>query len=137
MSMEYDVAIVGSGPTGLTLANLLGLNGIRTVLIERNLETVREPRAVSIDDESLRTMQATGLIDDILKNVAQDYGSLYFTARGQQFAAVMPSTREYGFPRRSAFQQPKLEASLREGLSRFGERHLSVRKHIWRFHRTG
>jgi 3-(3-hydroxy-phenyl)propionate hydroxylase len=64
-------------------------------------------------------MQAIGLIDDVLKNVAQDYGSLYFTARGQQFAAVTPSTREYGFPRRSAFQQPKLEASLREGLSRF------------------
>jgi 3-(3-hydroxy-phenyl)propionate hydroxylase len=119
MGVEYDVAIVGSGPTGLTLANLLGLNGIRTVLIERNLETVREPRAVSIDDESLRTMQAIGLIEDVLKNVAQDYGSLYFTAGGQQFAAVTPSTREYGFPRRSAFQQPKLEASLREGLSRF------------------
>jgi 3-(3-hydroxy-phenyl)propionate hydroxylase len=119
MSSTCDVVIVGSGPTGLTLANLLGLNGIRTVLIERNLETVREPRAVSIDDESLRTMQATGLIDEVLRDVALDYGSLYFTPGGHQFAAVTPVTREYGFPRRSAFRQPKLEAALRQGLARF------------------
>jgi 3-(3-hydroxy-phenyl)propionate hydroxylase len=119
MSRICDVAIVGSGPTGLTLANLLGLNGIQTVLIERNLETVREPRAVSIDDESLRTMQATGLIEEVLRNAALDYGALYFTPGGHQFAAVTPATREYGFPRRSAFRLPILEASLREGLSRF------------------
>src|SRR5580698_1830338 len=119
MSSPCDVVIVGSGPTGLTLANLLGLNGIRTVLIERNLETVREPRAVSIDDESLRTMQSTGLIDEVLRDVALDYGSLYFTPGGHQFAAVTPVTREYGFPRRSAFRQPKLEATLRQGLARF------------------
>src|ERR1700744_4166787 len=103
MQVAYDVAIVGAGPTGLTLANILGLAGVRTVLIERNAGTVQEPRAVSIDDESLRTMQAIGLIDHVLKDVAQDYGSLYFTARSQQFAAVVPSTREYGFPRRRAF----------------------------------
>jgi 3-(3-hydroxy-phenyl)propionate hydroxylase len=119
MQIAYDVAIVGAGPTGLTLANILGQAGVRTVLIERNPGTVQEPRAVSIDDESLRTMQAIGLIDNVLKDVAQDYGSLYFTAGGRQFAAVMPSTREYGFPRRSAFRQPDLEATLREGLKRF------------------
>jgi 3-(3-hydroxy-phenyl)propionate hydroxylase len=116
---ECDVAVVGAGPTGLTLCNLLGQAGLRVVLIERNMTTVQEPRAVSIDDEALRTMQSAGLIEEVLKDVALDYGSHYFTAEGACFAKVEPKTREFGYPRRSAFTQPKLEAVLREGLSRF------------------
>lgn len=33
---DYDVAIVGLGPVGAVLANLLGLAGIRTVVLERD-----------------------------------------------------------------------------------------------------
>ncbi|RAI40105.1 bifunctional 3-(3-hydroxy-phenyl)propionate/3-hydroxycinnamic acid hydroxylase, partial [Rhodoplanes roseus] len=114
-----DVAIVGAGPTGLTLANLLGRAGVSVVLVERNEGTVREPRAVSIDDESLRTLQAAGLIDAVLADVALDYGSRYFGPDGRRFLAVEPSGRDYGFPKRNAFEQPRLEATLRAGLSRF------------------
>ena len=116
---DCDVVIVGAGPTGLTLANILGQAGVATLLVERNPDTVQEPRAVSIDDETLRTMQGIGLIDDVLANVALDYGSYYHTAAGRRFATVAPTTREYGFPRRNAFTQPKLEATLRAGLARF------------------
>ncbi len=119
--MECEVAIVGAGPVGLTLANLLGDAGIRVVLIERNTTTVQEPRAVSIDDESLRTMQAAGLVDEVLADVALDYGSHYFTPAGVCFAKVEPTTREFGFPRRNAFTQPRLEATLRRGLERYAQ----------------
>jgi 3-(3-hydroxy-phenyl)propionate hydroxylase len=114
-----DVAIVGSGPTGLVIANLLGQAGVNAVLIERNASTVPAPRAVSIDDESLRTMQAIGWIDEVLKDVALDYGAHYFTPKGVCFAKVEPASREYGYPRRSAFLQPELEATLLEGVKRF------------------
>ncbi len=117
--IDCEVAIVGAGPVGLTLANLLGDAGIRVVLIERNPTTVQEPRAVSIDDEALRTMQAAGLVDQVLADVAQDYGSHYFTPGGICFAKVEPATREFGFPRRNAFTQPRLEATLRGGLARY------------------
>jgi len=112
--------VVGAGPTGLTLANLLGQQQIPAILIERNLSTVTEPRAVSIDDESLRTMQAIGLHEQVLQNVVRGYGVHYFTKPGGRcFGKVQPSTAEYGFPRRNAFRQPLLEATLREGLARF------------------
>ena len=124
-SEPYEVAIAGAGPTGLVTAALLGLAGIRTLLIERNAGTVNEPRAVSIDDESLRTMQACGLIDEVLANVAQDYGSIYVDPEGAEFARVMPTLKDYGYPRRNAFRQPILEATLRDGLSRFP--HVDVR----------
>jgi 3-(3-hydroxy-phenyl)propionate hydroxylase len=119
-SISCDVVVVGGGPTGLTVANILGQAGVRTVLVERNTHTVREPRAVSIDDESLRTMQGIGLIDAVIRDAALDYGSHYYTPAGTLFVKVEPITREYGFPRRNAFTQPKLEATLREALSRFG-----------------
>lgn len=116
---HHQVAIVGSGPTGLTLANLLGLAGIDVVLIERNPTTVREPRAVSIDDESLRTMQALGLADEVLSEIVPGYGSHYFSPRGIRFAIVEPTGTPYGYPRRNAFRQVFLEEQLRRGLARF------------------
>ena len=113
------IAIVGAGPTGLTLANLLGVYGIRCVLIERNAATVHEPRAVSIDDESLRTMQALGLADTVMAETVAGYGSHYYSARGRLFAKVQPTEQPYGFPRRNAFRQPILERQLRAALARF------------------
>ncbi len=122
---RFDVAIVGSGPTGLTLANLLGTMGVRTVLVERNATTVQEPRAVSIDDESLRTMQAAGVIEEVQRFLVPGYGSHYYTPGGVCFAKVQPTGRPYGYPRRNAFRQPILEQQLRDALARFA--HVTTR----------
>jgi 3-(3-hydroxy-phenyl)propionate hydroxylase len=118
-STHFPVAIVGGGPTGLTLANLLGVYGVETLVIERNAATVHEPRAVSIDDESLRTMQAAGLVDEVMSQTVAGYGSHYYSAKGRCFAKVQPTEVPFGFPRRSAFRQPILERQLREALDRF------------------
>jgi 3-(3-hydroxy-phenyl)propionate hydroxylase len=118
--LTAPVLVVGAGPTGLTLANLLGRYGVETILIERNVSTVQEPRAVSIDDESLRTMQAAGMIDEVAKDVILGgYGYHYFTRHGHRFAAVLPTAADYGYPRRCPFQQPLFEATLRQGLARY------------------
>ena len=114
-----DVVIVGAGPAGLATANYLGLAGIRAVLIERNPGTVDEPRAVSIDDESLRSMQTLGLVDRVVARTLPGYGSRYYSPGQREFARVKPTTVEFGHPRRSAFHQPELEATLLDGLKRF------------------
>lgn len=113
-----EVLIVGAGPTGLTLANLLGGYGVSTVLVERNAGTVDEPRAVSIDDESMRTMQAIGLDGAVEAIVARGYGSRYFGPNRDLFLTVDPVSRDYGFDKRNGFQQPELEAVLAAGLAR-------------------
>jgi len=118
-SAHFPVVIIGSGPTGLTLANLLGQLRVRTLLVERNLTTVQEPRAVSIDDESLRTMQSVGLVDEVMRQVVPGYGSHYHGPDRRCFARVEPTGRPYGYPRRNAFRQPILEAQLQHGLARF------------------
>lgn len=116
---EYDVVIAGAGPTGLALANFLGRDGVRTLLVERNPTTVAEPRAVSIDDESLRTVQAIGLADGLVPDLNLGYGVHYFGRGRTPFLVVEPTTLEFGWPKRNAFRQPILEARLRDGLARF------------------
>lgn len=118
--LEVDVAVVGAGPTGLALANLLGGMGVSVALIERNLTTVQEPRAVSIDDESMRTMQAAGLAEAVEQIVARGYGSRYLSPAHDLFLTVEPTSRDYGFDKRNAFQQPELEALMRGGVDRYG-----------------
>ncbi len=119
LKSRYPVVIVGAGPTGLTLANLLGVYGIECIIIERKAATVHEPRAVSIDDESLRTMQAAGVVDEVFAQTVAGYGSDYHSAGGTCFARVQPTGQPYGYPRRNAFRQPILERQLREALARF------------------
>jgi 3-(3-hydroxy-phenyl)propionate hydroxylase len=110
----WPVVVVGAGPNGLTTANLLARYGVDVLLVERNETTVQEPRAVSIDDESLRTMQAIGVVDAVLPRVVLGYGSDYFSAGGSCFLRVRPTAKEYGYPRRNAFRQPIFEQQLRD-----------------------
>ncbi len=113
-SKVWPVVVVGAGPNGLTVANLLARYGVDVLLIERNETTVQEPRAVSIDDESLRTMQAIGVVDTVVSRVVLGYGSDYFSAGGSCFLQVRPTGMEYGYPRRNAFRQPVFEQQLRD-----------------------
>ncbi len=118
---RYPVVIVGAGPAGLALANLLARHGIEILVVERNASTVHEPRAVSIDDESLRTMQAAGLVETVRQTIVPGYGSHYLSPGGICFAKVEPTGTPYGYPRRNAFRQPILERQLRDGLARFAQ----------------
>lgn len=119
MTEMLDAVIVGAGPTGLMLANILGAEGLRVLVVERNTATVQEPRAVSIDDESLRTLQSVGLLETAMHDIVPGYGSTYLTSSGRCFLRVRPNEQPYGHPRRNAFRQPILERQLRKGLERY------------------
>lgn len=114
---HYAVAVVGAGPTGLILAHLLARQGVRVVLIERGASVVNEARAVTIDDESLRTLQATGTLDRILPDIVQGYGVHYYSWRQSLFARIEPHSTEYGYPKRNAFRQPLLVQELAAALA--------------------
>jgi 3-(3-hydroxy-phenyl)propionate hydroxylase len=116
---RYSVVVVGAGPTGLVLASLLGKYGVDTLLVEANPATVGEPRAVSIDDESLRLVQQMGLLEIVGKDLVSGYGSEYRSPSGRVFLKVKPTEEPYGHPRRNAFRQPIFEAQVRQGLTRY------------------
>ncbi|GGH54483.1 3-(3-hydroxy-phenyl)propionate/3-hydroxycinnamic acid hydroxylase [Comamonas phosphati] len=116
---ECDVLIVGAGPVGLTLANTLGLAGISVLVIEKLDKIIDYPRAIGIDDESLRAMQAAGLAEQVQAHITPDHWMRFYTASGQCFASIEPRTDEFGWSRRNAFIQPQVDAILYAGLDRF------------------
>jgi 3-(3-hydroxy-phenyl)propionate hydroxylase len=117
---QTQVLIVGGGPTGLTLANLLGTEGVNTVLIERNPGCVPEPRAIGLDGESLRTLQACGLVDTVLPTIREGFIADYVNGQGEFLFSVDLNPRPYGFCLQNSFDQPTLERQLLAGLQRFG-----------------
>lgn len=114
-----DVIIVGAGPVGLTLANYLGLSGVRVLLIEKLDRLIDYPRAIGIDDESLRLLQAVHLIDDVVPHTTPHHSQRFLTAGGRLFASFQPTTLDFGWPRRNAFIQPETDKILLKGLDRF------------------
>jgi 3-(3-hydroxy-phenyl)propionate hydroxylase len=116
---RVDVAVVGAGPCGALMANMLGQYGIKTALIDRSAAIVEYPRAVGIDDESLRAMQLAGLADAVVVDTIANVPLRLFDRKGRCVADVRPSTKEFGWSRRNIFMQQNLERELRHGLSRF------------------
>ena len=60
-STVFDVAVVGLGPTGATLANLLGSAGLSVLVIEKEGAIYPLPRAIHFDGEVMRVFQSAGL----------------------------------------------------------------------------
>ena len=61
----FDVAIIGYGPVGATLANQLGQAGWRVAVIERETTIYPLPRAIHFDGEVMRIFQNIGLADEV------------------------------------------------------------------------
>ncbi|PIT03678.1 3-(3-hydroxyphenyl)propionate hydroxylase [Bradyrhizobium nitroreducens] len=118
---EFDVVIVGCGPVGATLANLLGLCGVRTLVLEREARSYHLPRAVHFDDECMRVFQTIGLADAILPHVILSPGMLFLDADGKMLLDwSRPQTpTPMGWNLSYRFHQPDLEDVLIGGLGRF------------------
>lgn len=116
---QADVAILGAGPVGLTIANYLGTQGVSVVVVEKLDQLIDYPRAIGIDDEALRTIQSLGLVEQVLPHTTPHHAMRFLTPGGRCFADIQPMTDEFGFSRRNAFIQPQVDAVLLQGLERF------------------
>lgn len=120
---RFDVAIVGLGPTGATLANLLGICGLSVLVLEREAEAYHLPRAVHFDDEVMRVFQTLGLAEEIAQTVRVNPGMRFVDAAGK-LLLDWPRPREVGpqgWHASYRFHQPDLEKILRAGLERFDQ----------------
>jgi 3-(3-hydroxy-phenyl)propionate hydroxylase len=114
-----DVLVVGAGPVGLTLANILGLQGVRTLVVDERDTLIDYPRGVGLDDEALRTFQSIGLVDRILPHTVPNQILRFVDAKRRVLAEMAPPDARFGWPKRNGFVQPLVDAQLLCGLDRF------------------
>lgn len=112
---QSDVAIIGCGPVGATLAHLLAQQGLTARVIEREPGAYHLPRAVHFDDEVMRVFQGIGLAEAILPQTRLSPGMRFLDPEGRLLLdwsrpmAVGPQ----GWNASYRFHQPGLEAVLR------------------------
>ncbi|MEU9410216.1 bifunctional 3-(3-hydroxy-phenyl)propionate/3-hydroxycinnamic acid hydroxylase [Streptomyces sp. NPDC048281] len=116
---EYDVAVIGYGPTGVTAANLLGGLGLRVVVVERDAEVFSRARAISTDEEVIRIWQRTGLAERLKADMLAGRPLDFVDARGRTLLSADPAPRGHGHPSQMFVYQPALEQVLREGADRY------------------
>jgi len=120
-SEVVDVIVVGCGPVGALAANYLGMQGVRTLIIERDLMMYSQPRAFSCDDEAQRNFQAAGLTGPFAVQLWPCQGIDYVDGQKRVLGSVPLGELDFGVghPAISFFNQPQLETVLRAALRRF------------------
>lgn len=113
MSHAYDVALVGYGPVGETLAIFLAERGWRVGVFEKQPAPYPLPRAVHFDHETARILQAAGIADEFagLTESADVYE--WRNAAGQTLLRFESRAAGLsGWPDGNMFPQPGLERAL-------------------------
>jgi 3-(3-hydroxy-phenyl)propionate hydroxylase len=105
---DYQVVVVGFGPTGAVATSLLGKRGIRTLAIDRLRTVYDKPRAIAMDHEILRLLDNLGIADRILPHVAPFPASQHFGATGQLIRRIdmVPEPYPLGYTPTMVFTQP-------------------------------
>ncbi len=118
MDAAYDVIVVGYGPVGTMLALLLKEEGMRTLVVSKEREIERYPRAAHFDDEIIRVYQAVGLahLSEEMENPPRYQ---YFDKDWTPFLArLFPGgISDQGYQHDFMFFQPDLERAMRDRLS--------------------
>lgn len=112
----FDVAIVGFGPVGASLAALLGQGGHRVAVFDKSTEIYPLPRAFAVDHEAMRTFQGIGIVGSMAPHMTQYRPTLYLGADSEliQHFDMGPPPYPLGWAPTYTFNQPALEASLRK-----------------------
>ncbi len=134
----YDVAIVGFGPTGATLANLLALRGIKVLVLEREADIYRLPRAIHFDGESMRVFQTVGIAEALEPKLVVAPGMRFVDADGnilidwQRPVGVGPQAWQASY----RFHQPDLETLLRKRLAGYDNVDVRLRHELFALDQT-
>ncbi|MTD53002.1 bifunctional 3-(3-hydroxy-phenyl)propionate/3-hydroxycinnamic acid hydroxylase [Amycolatopsis pithecellobii] len=132
---EVDVAVIGCGTTGLTLARLLEFEGLRVAVIDRGRLPMSRPRATHVDDETMRAFQTLGA--QHLEKTFSPVG--VYRHYDSQWRTVMEMDMNRGLTEQGwlsdyMFHQPDFEAVLRgyvynyaEGSTYFGWEATTIR----------
>ena len=81
--VDFDVVVIGLGPTGGTLANMLAMQGLSICVLEREAALYNLPRAVHFDDEIMRVFQTIGIADRLRRHLIVNRGTKFIDPDGK------------------------------------------------------
>lgn len=114
MTDAFDLAVVGFGPVGATLAGLAARAGLRVVALDRETGIFPLPRAAHCDHEILRILQELGCADELRPHLRDNLGMDFLTAEREVLLSFRsPGTAPNGWPASVFFHQPSLDAAIR------------------------
>lgn len=119
-SDPYDVVIVGYGPIGATLANLLVQQGLSVAIVEREAGVYHLARAGHLDAEVMRVLQGIGVAEEVEAQSGLTFGMRFLDADGGLLMEWRRGGEKgpLGWVSDYMFHQPNLERTLRAKLAR-------------------
>jgi 2-polyprenyl-6-methoxyphenol hydroxylase-like FAD-dependent oxidoreductase len=138
-SMDFQCCIAGGGPAGMMLGYLLGRAGVRTVVLEKHADFLRDFRGDTVHPSTMQIMQELGLLEDFLqrphseiRSFSAEIGDRSFKVADFErvpcacrFIALMPQWDFLNFLREKARGFPELEIMMSTevtGLTQVGGR---------------
>ncbi len=118
----YDVVIVGYGPAGATLANLLGQTGLSVLVLDKEAGIYPLPRAIHFDGEIMRVLQNLGLREQAEAISRPGLSGMKFVNADGDPMLVRGGTSlngPHGCANNYYFHQPELEQVLRNAVRRW------------------
>jgi 3-(3-hydroxy-phenyl)propionate hydroxylase len=115
---HVPVVVIGAGPTGASVAIMLGQRGIRCLVLERWPEVYPLPRAVHFDDEVFRIFADMGLADEVAEISRPILGMRLTDRKHRVLAELNRDATQHGHPQSNMFDQPALEQVLRAVLNK-------------------
>jgi 2-polyprenyl-6-methoxyphenol hydroxylase-like FAD-dependent oxidoreductase len=120
MRGDAEIAIVGAGPTGLTLACQLLRRGVACRVFDQATEASERSRAIGVSARSLEVLDEFGAAADLVK-LGVPCGVANFYSSGKWIGRVSASAaRDTRYPFMLAVPQNVTESVLEQHLTRLG-----------------
>ncbi|GAA2605539.1 FAD-dependent monooxygenase [Streptomyces tubercidicus] len=115
MNADVDVLIAGAGPTGLLLANELGLAGVRTAVAERLPRRTGQSKALNLQPRTAEVLDCRGWLEPLLDRSLALLPSGHFAGLPLNYGAL-----DTAFPHQVGIPQARVEEFLEDHLAEHG-----------------
>ncbi|MFB6535471.1 FAD-dependent monooxygenase [Streptomyces noursei] len=115
MDTEFEVLIAGAGPTGLLLANELGLAGVRTAVVERLPRRTGWSKALNLQPRTAEVLHCRGWLEPVLDRALTLLPAGHFAGLPLDYGAL-----DTAFPHQVGIPQARVEEFLEDHLAGYG-----------------
>jgi len=136
--LMYDVAIVGYGPVGATLAGLLGKLDLSVAVFEKTKEIYPKPRAVGFDHDAMRLFQRLGVSESIKPYIEPFREEIYVGVDDRVLQHFKHMEKPYPLTWNPHFtcNQPSIEKVLRDANANLPNIHVALGAEFIRFEQS-